>query len=433
MKRIGLLLVVLGMWTAVCGQSVAHQREARFGKGANLSNWLEAYWMGSGWPQPGKYQRADLQAMKDAGMSTVRVPFCFAMITDTLNAPYVVDFNSAGIAWLDSVIDWTGALGMNLIICNQHGWDVTNGNYQSKIAPMSAMWTQVATHYAGLDPEHYFFEMLNEPPVGVLPANADAVNQACIDAVRQVDTVHTLVVGPHTASIGSSYLSFSPYADPNLIYTFHTYEPLYFTHQGFTWMTPQFPTGVPFPFLGDDALLRGAISAAVNWRDTNGLPVFMGEFGVGIYADADSRCNWIALLGDLVDQHQLNALAWDWGGVAPSDFSMFDALPPSVSTMNSCFAEAMHFYEPNRVQEAAVGKGLRLWPNPSAGKVWLEAPKAMAAVEWVDAQGRVAQKQAFERALMQVELATEGLQEGVWLLRVHFRDGSVESRVLVRE
>jgi hypothetical protein len=44
------------------------------------------------------------------------------------------------------------------------------------------------------------------------------------------------------------------YADPNLLYTFHFYDPYLFTHQGKTWGTPDMSglRGVPFPFPKDN-------------------------------------------------------------------------------------------------------------------------------------------------------------------------------------
>jgi endoglucanase len=425
MKRCIALALLLALCAYAQAQSLAHQREARFGRGANITNWLEAYWMAPNWPQPAKYQKADLQAMQDAGMSTLRLPFCFALITDTV-APYPVNFASPGIAWLDSIIAWADDLQMNLIIVNQHGWDITNANYAAKIPPMTAMWRQVVQHYAHLDPERYFFEVLNEPPVGVLPQYADAVNMACIDTIRRYDTQHTLVCGPHTASIGSSYLTFSPYPDTNLIYTFHTYEPLYFTHQGFAWMTPNFPAGTPFPLLGDDALVRSSIDAVVNWRDSHGLPVFMGEFGVGKFADDASRCNWIALLGQLIDDNGLHALYWDWGGVAPSDFSMFDTLPATVANMTPCFREALHLYEATETtpSEEALS-GLQVGPNPAGESTTLYAADgvALAAVEWFDLSGKRLARQAIN-GMGAVQLDLRDLPRGMLLLKVWTRKGA---------
>ena len=40
-----------------------------------------------------------------------------------------------------------------------------------------------------------------------------------------------------------------PFDDPNIIYTFHYYDPFIFTHQGATWSAKGLPElkGVPFP------------------------------------------------------------------------------------------------------------------------------------------------------------------------------------------
>jgi len=363
MKRIGLLTCCLLLFGWGMSQTIAHDREARFGKGVNLSNWLEAYWLGGNWPEPGRFQRADLQAIKDAGMQTIRMPFCFAMVTDSV-APYTVDFNHRAFTEMDSLIQWCADLQLNLIIDNQHEWNLTNDNWQDLILPMQAMWIQIAQQYSQLDPERYFFEMLNEPPVGLLPELADSVNLACIDAFRTVDSSHTLIVGPHTASIGSSFLTFQPYADQNLIYTFHTYEPLYFTHQGFSWFPVPFPTGTPFPFLGDNALVRTSLEGVANWRITHDRPVFMGEFGTGIYGDANSRCNWVTLMGDLIDEFDFNWCYWDWGGVAPADFSMFNSVPPSASTIEPCFAQALGLYNFTQQPETIDLTHWTVWPNP---------------------------------------------------------------------
>ncbi len=420
-----LFLLCLNCSTLVQAQSQAHTREARFGSGVNLSNWLEAYWLGGNWPEPARYDRQDLQAIKDAGMQTVRVPFCFALITDTV-APYHVNFAHPAIAQLDSVIQWCDALQLNMIIDNQHEWDITNTNFQDKIAPMTAMWRQVVTHYANLDPERYFFEILNEPPAGVLPANADAVNLACIDTIRQYNQTHTLIVGSHSASIGSSYLSQAVYPDTNLIYTFHTYEPLYFTHQGFSWFPVPFPTGTPFPFLGDDALVRASLQTVADWRITNNRAVFMGEFGVGINGESSSRCKWVELMGDLIDEFEFNWCYWDWGGVAPSDFSMFSSLPPDANSIIPCFAEALHLYSFTNRPETTPEDWLRVWPNPAHDVLNFSSQQPglkVVRVEVLDLSGKILQLDN-EQITLKGQLETKNLPRGLLFLRIVNSKGS---------
>lgn len=424
MKRIGLLTCLLLLLNWGMSQSVAHQREARLGKGVNLSNWLEAYWLGGNFPEPGRFQKPDLQNIKDAGMQTIRLPFCFAMVTDSA-APYMVDFGHPAFAELDSVIQWCADLQLNLIIDNQHEWNLTNDNWQDLVPPLQSMWIQVAQHYAQLDPERYFFEMLNEPPVGLLPELADSVNLACIDAVRSVDSVHTLIVGPHTASIGSSFLTFDPYPDANLIYTFHTYEPLYFTHQGFSWFPLPFPTGTPFPFLGDGALVRASLQGVADWRTTHNRPVFMGEFGTGIYGDATSRCNWVTLMGELIDEFEFNWCYWDWGGVAPADFSMFTNVPPSASTIEPCFAQALSLYNFTSQPEAADLANWSIWPNPVATTLHilpLDGRKNWVRAQIIDLTGKLALRWEGSTS-QQLDLDVSGLPNGMYQLQFQDAQG----------
>lgn len=415
-----------GLDNGLQAQSLAHTREARIAKGVNLSNWLEAYWLGGNWPEAARYDKQDLRNVKDAGMQTIRLPFCFAIITDSI-PPYNVDFAHPAIAWLDSVIQWCDELQLNLIIDNQHEWDVTNDNFQDKIPPMSSMWRQVVTRYANLDPERYFFEILNEPPVGVLPANADAVNLACIDTIRKYDQSHTLIVGSHSASIGSSYLNQAVYPDTNLIYTFHTYEPLYFTHQGFPWFQIPFPAGTPFPLLGDDALVRSSLQTVDTWRTTNNRPVFMGEFGVGIHADAGSRCNWVNLMGDLIDEFDFNWCYWDWGGVAPSDFSMFNSIPPDANSIVPCFSEALHLYGFTDVGQENFHSWLQIWPNPAGDVLHVQSTDPgirIDRVEVIDLNGRVL-KVLTELPAGKTRLDLSSLPSGSLILKAEDAKGRV--------
>ena len=74
-------------------QSVAELRCTAFGKGQNLSNWLEARWQ-TNYPTPDGYTFADVVKMKESGIQSLRLPICFAALTDSV-APYEVDTASA--------------------------------------------------------------------------------------------------------------------------------------------------------------------------------------------------------------------------------------------------------------------------------------------------------------------------------------------------
>ncbi len=340
MKNLLLQVILLFLVGCAHAQSLAHQRCIAFGRGQNMSNWLEASWQ-AGWPASNGYSKRDLQDMKEAGSQSVRLPVVFAKVTDTL-PPYDVDLNHPVFQRIDSVISWCDELQLNLIIDNHHEWKLTNQNWRSQIVRFSNMWGMIAERYNYLDPEHYFFELLNEPAIGFDLDSLDILFIAAIDSIRKHAPHHTIIASPHNGSWGMSYYYYSPLPDTNLIYTWHTYDPLNFTHQGLTWHTPYFPQGTVFPDSNNlfEQFLHDGIREVIHWRDSFGKPVFLGEFGVGKYADAESRCNWIEFIGSVVLQHDIPWFYWDWR----YDFPMFYSGVPAEDSIIPCFRRALGLY-----------------------------------------------------------------------------------------
>jgi len=343
-------------------QTLAHDRVQLIQRGQNFSNWLEATWQ-TNYPNPTAYTRQSVQDMKEAGMKSLRLPVTFAHFTDQL-PPYNIHTDNMTFALIDSAIVWAEELDMILIIDNHHGWEISTGNYLEQIPRMAAMWKQLAEYFNELDPERYFFEIWNEPPLLLPESIIRPFYQACIDSIRTVTTQHTLVIGAHAANLGLALAVTTPYEDYNIIYTFHVYEPYNFTHQGFPWAQPfPFPTGTPFPLNNNDTLLTNIFYSVSGWRDTNNVPVFLGEFGVGIHADYQSRCNWMSHIGNLITELNIPWIYWDW----QYDFSWFNELPSIEENVISCFKEALHLYEDITVGNNDFQKQIPqilLYPNP---------------------------------------------------------------------
>lgn len=348
-------------------QSVAQTRCDRFGKGVNLSNWLEAYWQ-TNWPTAGNYGRQFLVDMKAAGIRSVRMPTCFANVTDTL-PPYNVDTTNAVFSWVDSVIQWTGELDMNLIIDNHHKWNFTDSTWRGLIPRMGHLWAVLAQRYAHLNPEHYFFEIVNEP-YDIPNDSLNILNTAVIDSIRKFAPYHSIVVSPTSYSGGVAYITYQPLADTNLIYTFHSYDPIQFTHQGFTWHTPYYNTGTIYPGSGFDFLVTVAWEPTILWRDSFHLPVFMGEFGVGRYADSISRCNWIDTVGSKIDQYHMSAFNWD----VKYDFPLYRSSVTTRDSVYPCFMQFLHLYEDSLSGIVNVPEpvSVQMYPNPSTSIFYCE-------------------------------------------------------------
>jgi endoglucanase len=222
-------------------QNVAWERSNAMGKGFNLSNWLEASWLGDDYPDVNAYKKSDLEYLKGIGMKTVRMPMLFEWYSDT-TPPYSLRETHNAYKFIDSVIKWTKELDMNLIIDNHHGRDLTDQNYLQQIPRLAGMWKNIIEKYGYLDPDKVFFELRNEPKNDISNQHLRIVTQTVIDTIRKYNTAHTLIVGANHWNSGGSLILTTPYSDTNIIYTFHNYSPHHFTHQGFSW------TGLPSGF-----------------------------------------------------------------------------------------------------------------------------------------------------------------------------------------
>ena len=119
----------------------------------------------------------------------------------------------------------------------------------TSVQQFTALWAALAARYASSDPEHTFFEIMNEPEQDD-PYRWQGIESTVATAIRQVAPGQTIIVGGAHWSGLSDLLVLQPIADANVIYTFHDYEPFPFTHQGATWTSSEVRPlrAIPYPY-----------------------------------------------------------------------------------------------------------------------------------------------------------------------------------------
>lgn len=367
------LSIVLSVIITISGfaqsldQSSIH--EVPFTNGVNLTNWFQA-----SSPRQvdfSKYTKKDFENIQSLGANVIRLPInLHAMVGP---APeYKVD--SLFYFFLDQAVDWAEELEINLILDN-HTFDpseATDPNIGDILVPV---WTQMAEHYKTRS-ELIYYEVLNEPH-GISNEAWNAIQLDVINAIRTVDSTHTIIVGPSDFN-GLRSLQYMPeYEDDNLIYTFHFYDPFVLTHQGANWTTPSMAElgGIPFPYNASDmpslpssltgTWIQGAfnnyqnegtaekvreyLDIAVDFAETRGVKVFCGEFG--IYApnsDNDSRVAWYGVVSDYLTEKGLSWTIWDYQGgfgiFEPGTSELFD------HDINEPLVEALGFNVPPQTE-----------------------------------------------------------------------------------
>lgn len=385
-------------------QSVAQQRCNSIGKGRNISNWLEQYWSGA-WPTPNGYTRNDFVETKNAGFTSVRLPITFANITDTL-PPYYVDTNHVVFTRIDSVVKWCSELGLILLIDNHHQWDLKNATWRTQLPRFSHLWAVLAKRYKNLNPDSVFLELLNEPPLSIDKDSLVIMYNDAIDSIRAHTTSHSIVVSTYMGGLGLTLQNFPPLADTNLIYTFHSYEPWNFTHQGLVWNTPFYPSGQIFPDAINnyiqESILYQSWDAVIAWKAQYQKPIFLGEFGISKFADSVSRCNYFQFVGTKCYLNNVPWMYWDvqW------DFSVFHSGIMSEDSTDACFKFYFGMFGDNSfngIETPAenILQGVSLFPNLiSKGEECniVLTHEGKYEVKILDASGRILSNRTFSQS-----------------------------------
>lgn len=378
-------------------------RASSLSLGVNTSNWLEAWWLiqFGAYPEVNKYNRAKVSALRNAGFTTFRLPVIFERLGST-SAPYLLDFNHTAFRLVDSMILWANEYDFKLIIDNHHGYDLTDANYTTQIPRLVAVWQQLTDRYDYLDPNRFFFEVYNEPHA-ISNANWRVVATSIVQAIRAAESQpHSILVGGNGYNSGNGLMTMTPLADANIIYTFHNYDPYYFTHQGMSWTSPAYFPALTFPQSGEVAAINSLFASLKNWGETNGVPVNLGEFGVSTAADATSRCNWVNTLANAYSTNGFSAFYWD--AISPSDaFGFFTGGVISSNTCVPCFKTALGLYATVPVSllsfsaqcsDNAVVLDWKAFTNDNNAR--FEAERSTDNQNWVQIDQRPANKGTFE-------------------------------------
>jgi len=267
-----LTLIILLAQLSATAQSVAKKRADGLGLGMNIS-YLDNFWLGSkekhfsDFAKPSEAAKRQMMFadIAKAEFKTVRIPICFGAWA-SLEKPYRWE-NPSGLEMADQFVKWAVDNNLNAII------DLHHTEFDGKVPEAATterivwLWSEIAKRYKKTDPNRVFFELRNEPH-DIKPEDWRLQAKEIIKAVRSIERDHTLIVGFHDWNSRQALIDSKPFADENIIYTFHYYDPFVFTHQGATWAGEGLAEieYVPFPGSGTDVKIPD--SAKGKWVET---------------------------------------------------------------------------------------------------------------------------------------------------------------------
>lgn len=277
----------------------------RLGQALNLGNALEA-------PAEGQWglelQEWHFASIADGGYDSIRVPIRWSVHADQ-EAPYAID--ESFFQRVDWVVDQAQRNNLAVIL-NMHHYNEFYEDVVGHSDRFNQLWGQIAERYQNEPTTSVFFELLNEPRQSFTHLRWRNVVSEALDVVRQTNPDRMVIVGGINYNTVTELARLRlPEDDPNLIGTFHYYDPFSFTHQGAEWVDGSSPwlgtkwSGSP----EQEAAVEAAFGLATDWSERFGRPVLLGEFGSYWKADLDSRAKWTEFV---LSQAEQRGFAWSY-------------------------------------------------------------------------------------------------------------------------
>jgi endoglucanase len=341
--------VMLGLMLAnsVLAQDsgLAFRRAEHLRHGINLSHWYAQVF------DPKGYTKEHFDSYDTAGDMALIKAMGFDHVRFTLNCEPMFRRGQADripseyLAMVDVAVRMILDQGLAVII------DIhPESDFKAKLVADDAaveqfedFWRVLARHYATLDAERVFFEVLNEPEFRDRYRWA-GVQARLARAIREGAPQNTIIVAGANWSAISELLFLEPLRDGNVIYNFHFYEPHIFTHQGATWSTnfQHYLSKLPYPSTPEnvasavgqapDAVNQQAIvhygldrwnagrveaeiAVAAAWGRQWNVPLTCNEFGVyRAAATAEDRAAWIRDVRTALEKNGIGWAMWDYAG-----------------------------------------------------------------------------------------------------------------------
>ena len=372
---------------------LAHAQIPPLMRGINLSNWL-----GNAMRQD--VTDNDLDQIKKAGFDHVRLP------VDPEQFGIRLDNNSdspgAAFKPVDAAIKQITSHGL-IVILDIHPQDSfrddieNGGSVENRFADF---WSNLASHYKNVSSSMLVFELLNEPQYYRSEESYNTLVKNTITAIRQNDKTRTIIIGAPRGSAIEGLSQLRIINDPNILYSFHFYEPYMITHQGihmgFENLMLRYFQNLPYPANratqdakyyapnasnqkqaanelqayrneGWDARhIAARIKVAADWARKNGVKLYCGEFGVlRNHIDADSRYRWINDTRTALENNNIAWSLWDYsdlfGIVSFQGATRTDSVDGSIRFAQS--AQGAHSIE----AAARAALGLNSGGTASAG------------------------------------------------------------------
>ena len=247
-------------------------------------------------------------------------------------------------ALLHSALDLCGKYGLRAVvdlhILRSHHF---NAEYKPLFTERKAQeafyecWRQISGELKDYSTSMVAYELMNEP-VADDPEDWNRIAKECYDLVRSLEKDRVIVIGSNMwQSFNTVEQLTIPENDPNIILSFHYYEPMMLSHYQASW-TEYKNYGGPVHYPGqtvsqeelaerpeeereafarwtseryDKERFAAEFGRVVAVARKYGIPVYCGEYGcLAIPQNAEARYNWLTEMNEVFESLGIARAVW---------------------------------------------------------------------------------------------------------------------------
>lgn len=294
----------------------------------------------------------DIKRIASWGLDHVRVPIDYNLVEDKEG-----NYKEDGFTYIDKAIEWTGKYGLNMILDvhktfgysfdfgeNEEGF-FDSEKYQERFY---RLWENLAKRYGNIG-DRVAFELLNEVTDKSYCDTWNRVASTCIDRIRAIAPDVKILYGGYWNNSIEALPDLLPPKDENVIYNFHCYEPLIFTHQGAPWIRTmdvnfRIPLASTYRQLDEASkkyleqvtismdefdpdsnvgveYFAKYFSEAVRVCEERNVALYCGEYGVIDRADPKEALAWYKMISKEFNRCGIGRAAWSYKEM---DFGFID-------------------------------------------------------------------------------------------------------------
>ena len=258
------------------------------------------------------------------------------------------DFIEDGFGYVQNVIDWCKNNGINMIL-DLHktaGYSFDDGEQENGFFDNQKyqeyfykLWEEFARRYSKYE-DMLCFELLNEVTSKDYCKIWNKIANECIERIRKIAPTVRILVGSYWNNSVMSVKDLDPPHDENIVYNFHCYEPLIFTHQGAGWikrMDRSFRMKLDTKFSDYDKYTKENVSqegdnfagynpdgtpdieyfeklfeSALKVAKERNVLMYCGEYGVIDNTDPQEALKWYRLISQIFNKYGIGRAVWSY-------------------------------------------------------------------------------------------------------------------------